>query len=281
MRLSNYVIAVAEAAKTNLIDMGINENKITLEEDNKILSIPFQGACLNKDNAIESTDVHCGSVIHWKETNSYWIVYSQFLSELAYFRGAMRRCEDDTIDVNGRAYRYYLKGPSEQGIDWQKSKRFIFNELNYTVEIYISNNSETKQFFQRFAKCKIKDKNFEVQAVDELSTKGILTVYLKEDYSNNWQKSEDPDTPGPDEPINPNAVRIDGDLKVYPYDIKTYNIVNMDSGQWTLSNNKAKIVSETASSVTLKFVTGKSGFVDLTYTRGIYSHTITIQILSL
>ena len=122
----------------------INENKITLEEDNKILSIPFQGACLNKDNTIESTDVHCGSVIHWKETNSYWIVYSQFLSELAYFRGAMRRCEDDTIDVNGRAYRYYLKGPSEQGIDWQKSKRFIFNELNYTVEIYISNNSETK-----------------------------------------------------------------------------------------------------------------------------------------
>ena len=30
MRLSNYVIAVAEAAKTNLIDMGINENKITV-----------------------------------------------------------------------------------------------------------------------------------------------------------------------------------------------------------------------------------------------------------
>ena len=166
----------------------INPNRISMELDDKVLSIPFEDICLSTGKQ-EPTNIACGSVIEWKENGTHWIVYSQFLQEIAYFRGLMRQCEQEPIEIQGQQFWYYLKGPDEKSIDWQKSKRFIFNDLNYTVEIYISNTEITNQFFHRFTKCKlpIKKSNgaieyrpYEVQAVDDISTQGILVVYLKE-----------------------------------------------------------------------------------------------------
>jgi len=103
----------------------------------------------------------------------------------------MRQCESEPISINGVDYYFYLKGPDEKGIDWQKSKRFIFNDLNYSLEIYITKTIESNEFFQRFKKCKVLGKNWEVQAVDRYSTDGILIVYLKEDYENKWEDAPD------------------------------------------------------------------------------------------
>jgi hypothetical protein len=62
----------------------------------------------------------------------------------------MRQCENEALEINGKSFWYYLKGPDEKGIDWQKTKHVIFNNLNYTIEIYISNTTETNEFFHRF-----------------------------------------------------------------------------------------------------------------------------------
>jgi hypothetical protein len=62
--------------------------------------------------------------------------------------------------------------------------------LNYTIEIYISNTTETNEFFQRFAKCTIKGKPYKVEAVDRLSIDGLLTVYLKEDFKGSIEGEE-------------------------------------------------------------------------------------------
>ena len=134
----------------------------------------------------------------------------------------MRQCENEYLEIGGKRLWYYLKGPDEKGIDWQKTKHLIFNDLNYTIEIYISNTTETNEFFQRFKKLKIKGTPFEVQAVDSLSTDGILTVYLKEDYANEWVPEEEvkPISPEATSPLD--AIRIDGPLEVYPYDIIEY-----------------------------------------------------------
>lgn len=122
----------------------INPNKVTMELDDKILSIPFEDVRLNApiigstSQGIEPIGVKVGDVIEWKDTNTHWIIYDQYIQELAYFRGQMRQCETEPLDINGEKFYYYLKGPDEKGISWQGSKRFIFNELNYTVEMYIS-----------------------------------------------------------------------------------------------------------------------------------------------
>ena len=277
----------------------INPNKISMEADDKMLSIPFKDICLNKDKPSETTTsdgkeeigVQCGSVIEWKENGTHWIVYSQYLQETAYFRGLMRQCDDETIEIGGKRFWYYLKGPDEKGIDWQKSKHFIFNDLNYTLELYISNTTETNEFFQRFTKCKIKGKSFEVQAVDRYSTKGILAVYLKEDYENKWAPTqvEEEITPPVEEetPATFNLRRvpapvIEGPSQVYPYDTVTYKILNTVGGKWLLSNKRARIKNSDSSSVTIEIVTGRSGDINLIYRiDGMEDIIYNIDILSL
>ena len=260
----------------------INPNKISMELDDKMLSIPFEDVCLNKSsNEKEKIEVKCGSVIEWKENGTHWLVYSQYLQETAYFRGLMRQCENEFIEIGGKRFWYYLKGPDEKGIDWQKTKHFIFNNLNYTVEIYISNTKETNEFFHRFKKLKIKGKSFEVQAVDNLSTDGILTVYLKEDYTNDWAQVEKQQVlPEANLPIN--IVRIDGPLEVYPYDILEYSILNTKGGTWILNSNCAKILNQNELSVKIEITTGKSGDFDLVYAiDGMNDIVQNVKILSL
>ena len=251
----------------------INPNKISMEADDKMLSIPFEDICLNKpkpegdktSTGKEKIGIKCGSVIEWKENGTHWIVYSQYLQEIAYFRGLMRQCEDEYVEIDGKKFWYYLKGPDEKGIDWQKTKHFIFNNLNYTVEIYISKAKETTEFFHRFKKLNIKGRPFEVQAVDDLSTDGILTVYLKEDYSNEWAPEEE-SIPAPPEATLPiDAIRINGPEKVYPYDIVEYQILNTSGGKWHLSNSRAKILNQSEKTVKIEITTGKSGDISLIY----------------
>lgn len=264
----------------------INPNKISMELDDKILSIPFKDICLNKvtnpnHRVKEEIGIKCGDVIRWKENGTHWIVYSQYLQEIAYFRGQMRQCEAEPLEINGEHFWYYLKGPDEKTIDWQKSKNFIFNDLNYTIEIYISNNSTTKQFFHRFAKIKLPFKNsdgeyeyrpYEVQAVDDLSTSGILTVYLKEDYKNQWETPivEDKSTSQSAQVLALDhytpAISLDGPTEIYPYDTITYHILGAVGGKWQISNSRACIKSQTDTSVTIEVITGKSGNFNLIYT---------------
>ena len=130
----------------------INPNNVTMEADDKMLSIPFKEICLNKEKpegattsmGKEEIGIKCGDVIEWKENGTHWIVYSRYLQEIAYFRGMMRQCAQEPMVIGDKQYWFYLKGPDEKSIDWQKTKHFIFNDLNYSVEIYISKDENTK-----------------------------------------------------------------------------------------------------------------------------------------
>lgn len=251
----------------------INPNKLSMELDDKMLSIPFADVCINSGSKQKvEIGVKPGDCLTWKENGTHWLIYSHYLQEDAYFRGLMRQC-DVEIDINGTKYWVYLKGPSEKTIDWQKTNSFVFNNLNYTLELYISNTTETNEFFQRFAKLKIHGKPWEVQAVDRMTTEGILGVYLKEDYSNDFEEEIVPEVKEDvviEEPITFNMRRaqpiaaIQGPNEVHPFDICDYT-VNIGGGSWLLSNEKARISTQTESSVEIEIITGRSGQVDLVY----------------
>ena len=114
----------------------------------------------------------------------------------------------------------------------------------------IGSDADTIEQFKRFAKISIDGKPWEVQAVDRLSTPGILTIALKETFSNPIeedaatviQKIEEKNQ------VETEAkpyTYISGATTVYPYDTRTFTIENhIDiAGEWRIVNeSKANII---------------------------------------
>ena len=249
----------------------INPDKLKPEYDNKIISIPYRDICLNKDKigiaskGEEEIGLKPGDVFCWKETKTYWLVYLQYLEENAYFRAELRRCKYE-IEINDNKYRVYVRGPVETTMPWNQKKGIVWNDMNYSLAIYITKNEETLQFFHRFSKIKFNGKPWEVQAVNEFDADGIIEVYLDEDYQNSIEDAEKGEIPEIEIP-DKDSPRIEGNIFVKPYDIVEYKILNAENGTWSVSNDKAKIIEQNNSYVKIEIVTGKSGTFDLIYNR--------------
>ena len=258
----------------------INKNKLSSDLDDKILSIPFEDVCLNADRVgtttqgLVKTNIKEGDVIEWKENGTHWLVFLQRLEETAYFRADLRRCRYEVTLDNGSKYWVYIRGPVEQSLLWTQTHGNYFNTLNYSLVMYVPQNEETLKYFHRFQKVNIKGRPWEVQAVDDISTPGIIEVALKETFKN---------TPESDiETAVQNSIDLDivdekeeayihGVSEVYPYDVKRYEIRNYDlgGGIWVIENeSRPKMVSMSGvsdKSIDLNIVTGRSGSFTLVY----------------
>ena len=268
-------------------------NKDTLSEDyhDKIISIPFYDICLNKPMAgttsqgEERIGLKPGDTFVWKgneETpDTTWMVYLRYLEENAYFRADIRECNAEVV-INGHTYKVYIKGPSQSDIAWKSGQGIYWNDLNYTLVMYITENDETRDYFHRFTKVKIDGNTWEVAAVNPYYANGIIKVSLNETFNNEMEDSQV--TPEPD-PIIPEAgtPHIKGPQVVSPYDIAKYEVVNESGGIWLSSNpKKGRIMSSTELTATVEITTGKSGNFDLIYQKdGVNVLTLPIVIKSI
>lgn len=253
----------------------INPDKLKNDYDNKILSIPYEDICINSERkgktheGLEETLIKPGTVFHWDETDTDWIVYLQYKEEYAYFRAEIRQCERE-IEVNDHIYKVYYRGPTETTIQWNLKKNTTWNDLNYSAVIYVTQNEETLAFFHRFNRVKVINpanpfgtKYWEVTVVKDSAGDGIIEVHLGETFQNEIeeaQKEYEENLPKPQKPEHA-AAAILGESVVYPYDVKTYTIQNVDilNGVWELNNKKARIVRQTEDSVTIEITSGRSG----------------------
>ena len=255
----------------------INPDKLKPEYDNKVVSIPFEDICLNKDKVgtttegIETIGLKAGDYFIWKErtghSSSTWLVYLQHLEEDAYFRGDIRRC-DYTIDIDGHEYPVYVRGPVETDIPWNQKKGVVWNDLNYSLVMYISKNEETDSYFSRFTKIDFDNKKWEVQAVNRYDSGGkIIEVFLKETFSNTIEEKvkKEQQEQSKDENVDITVPHIVGEKLIYPYDIKTYTVEGTSGGQWNVDNNKVKIIEQNDTMVTIEVITSKSGSFNLIY----------------
>lgn len=252
----------------------INPNKLSVDLDNKILSIPFSDICLNTGE-ISETGVKEGDIIQWKENGSHWLIYLKRLEETAYFRADIRRCHYEVTLENGSRYWAYVKGPAEQDASWRQVNGNYFNELNYSLLMLVTKNEETLNYFSRFKKIVIDGNPWEVQAVDSISTPGILKVGLKETFSNPIetdlesvvQKSQNEVNEQSKDTVKPYIFGLDN---VYPYDTVQYQLKNHEGGgRWVVSNetrkNMVKPTVENNDFIELQILTGKSGKFTLSY----------------
>lgn len=255
----------------------INADKLKLDYDNKILSIPYKDICLNSEFlgipttlAEEPTNIKVGDVFEWKENGTHWIVYLQFLEESAYFRGEIREC-DSILTIDDKDYYAYVRGPIETTIRWNLKSNISWNNLNYSAVCYITAD-ETTEKLQRFSIVKLNGKNYEVQVVNRFTSGGILVVYLNEYYSNSIEE----ENLVKEEEIISNE--IIGETKVKPYDSILYT-ATIPGGTWSVSNSKARIAATgTDGTVTIDIITGRAGSFDLIYQTANETITLPIEI---
>lgn len=258
----------------------INPSKLKADYDIKTISIPFADICLNEkelfeaateediDSAmsvwtprktsegIQEIGMKTGDVFEWEETHTHWLVDLRHIEEAAYFRAEIHRC-DQQVTINGTDYWVYIRGPVETTEQWGKAKTFFYENLNYSLVMYITQNEQTLDYFHRNQKIKIDGDNWEVQSVNKYYLDGILQVCLKEDYNNPIEDEIQ------EEEENIESLII-GDTVVYPYEEHSYSIDRQD-GEWRVNSPKATIVEGDKKKVSIFITTGRSGNFDLEY----------------
>lgn len=235
----------------------INHDKLKVDYEDKIISIPFYEPPIGNIDPIE-TDFHNGTVFKWVHGNkqewtpdTYWIVYMQYSEETAYFRAEIRKADEEIeiviIDSEGNensaTYRGWMTGPNETTALWNVKKNVTWNDMNYTKLLYITKDEDTLAFFQRFDRVIINGKPWEVQAYNEnYSTSkgagtdgGIIRVALKETYTSTDQfvkESLDAAAQAKAEKDQYDEThtdaRIDGPSIVRPYETITYTAKNFE-----------------------------------------------------
>ena len=155
----------------------INPNKLKQDYDDKIISVGFE------------YNFKCGDVFEWIGTDTYWIVYLQDLTELAYFRGDIRRCSYEIAweDENGKHKTYAaVRGPVETKINFIQKHGISIDTPNHSLSILMPKNEYTMNYFKRYSKFYLQgdDTCWRVEATDWISTPGILEVIAVEYYAN-------------------------------------------------------------------------------------------------
>ena len=253
----------------------INPNKLKQDYDDKIISVGFEH------------DFQTGDVFEWCNTKSYWLIYLQDLTELAYFRGDIRRCryEIEWRDENDKQCRTYaaVRGPVETKIDYIQKHGISVDNPNFSLHLLMPKNKETLKKFKRYSKFYLQgtvegeDKTcWRVEAIDSFSTPGILEINAIEYYAN--ETVDDIDNGIVDafivKPMDPNPeinteFQIYGETFIKPKKEYIYYVDGSLSGQWYLNDNSLPIKFETFedekgyNAVRIKWTAPMSGQFDI------------------
>lgn len=228
----------------------INPDKLKDDYDKKYISADFFVG-------LKEGDTFC-----WKRTDSHWMVMAQLHEEEAYFRAQITRC-DTCITINNHHYWIYLRGPVETTTQWRQKHQVEFNDLNYSLLMYIQKNEETLEYFTRHRQVEFNNHNWKVAATDKYGQDGYIQVYLDEDHDNPIAKEQII----PEEVVfDKKDIHIDGPQKVYVYDEKLkYEIKNISGGAFVVNSNLVEIVDSSDCLCELNVLTGKKGKFILSY----------------
>lgn len=280
-----YSYQAAEIVKVDATDRKpfralINPNKLKQDYDDKILSVGFE------------YNVEAGDVFEWLGTNTHWLVYLQDLTELAYFRGDIRRCSYQIAweDENGDIYTTYaaVRGPVETKINYIQKHGISVDTPNYSLDILMPKNEATLKQFKRYSKFYLQgdDVCWRVEAIDWISTPGILEVVAVEYYANETEDNIDSGIVGglivkPENPNSPEAEEtIVGETFIKVKKEYEYTFNGDVAAAWSTDRDVPVSLRPDPSDprkVTIKWETTYSGQFDLYY--GGYKKTIVVESL--
>ena len=300
----------------------INHDKLKVDYQDKILSIPFRqvpieyendptienkfvdvgtpGEFYNSDGElVENEDggltvyrVRPGDTFQWISgndgymPNSYWIIYLQYSQETAYFRGEIRKADDEIevipIEEDGTQgdpiiYHGWTVGPNEEDAIWNVKRGVVWNDLYYSKLLYITKDETTTEFFNRFERVVINGQTWQVYGFNDnygTSSKnsigGLIRVALKETYTSTnemIQKMEQTEQEKELEILGPSVIQS--------YDVVRYFVPN-GTLQWTVpAAAPIKILSQTQNELKIKVLNVTSPVTfDLEYGNQVMTITV-------
>lgn len=205
----------------------INPDKVKFDYDEKIVSIDF------------IHNFHLGDTFEWKGTNTHWIILKQELTEVAYFRANVRRCQAlEVTDADGNSRTIYaaIRGPVETKINTIQKAGIVADVPNASLQIYMPRTTENLELFVRYFTFEFQGKFWKVQQTDDISTPGILEIVVLEDYDCNHSELlievVDPNVTEDGEIIN---FEIIGPTFIQPLCPTEYYVENLPEGQWSVA----------------------------------------------
>lgn len=173
---SAEIIKVDAEASQRPIPALITPNHLTQDYDDKVLSVGYE------------YNFEPGDVFEWRGTGTHWLIYLQNLTELAYFHGTARRCRYKITwkDEEGELCESWVavKGPTQTAIQTIGHEQARMDIPNYTLNLLVPSTEASRKYFKRYTRFLLNDTCWKVEAVDDISSPGILEVSVLEDYIN-------------------------------------------------------------------------------------------------
>ena len=272
-------VVKADAEDRRPVRALINPNKLKQDYDDKIISVGYE------------YNFRCGDVFEWLGTNTKWLIYLQDLTELAYFRGDIRKCSYEIVweDEEGQHRTYAaVRGPVETKINFIQKHGISVDTPNHSLSILMPKNEYTMNYFKRYKKFYLQgdDTCWRVEASDWISTPGILEVIAVEYYANETEDDIEAGIVGglieeiKDPNIEEGTIEILGEtfIKVK----KTYDFTFNGSlaDEWTVDSKYPVVLTpdpKDARHIYVKWTSNYSGQFDLYY--GSYKKTIIVESL--
>ena len=255
----------------NIYHSLINPNKLKQDYDDKIISIGYE------------YDFKVGDTFEWLGTNTYWLIYLQDITELAYFRGQIRRCRYiiNWKDENGaHSTRVALRGPTETKIDYVQKHEISIDNPNYSLNILVPYNDENVKFFQRYTKFYLQGDSvcWRVEAIDKYSTPGIIEVSAVEYFANDHEDDIENGIVGAlikePESVNEKEI-ISGNTFIKPKTTYVYECLEAYDDKWLYDKNLPLKAEIDGRKISLKWTSSYSGQFDLQY--GPFKKTIIVE----
>lgn len=239
----------------------INDNKLTQNYDEKIISAPHE------------VKIKTGDIVYWKETSSYWIIYLEDISELAYTNAYMRKCyyepiiktTDGLVEVRAAVF-----GNEDSLIQSTIKTQVAIDTSKLTLQLLISDTTENREIFKRYEKFMLNETPWEIQSVNAIDLQNILIVYAQEDINFIEEK------PVENEDMTSGVIK--GKLIIKPLEITTYTVSeDVPLSQWSIDNKNISTVNIKDREITIKWTSTKSGEFIIGY--GDYSQKIIVESL--
>lgn len=152
----------------------INPDKVKFDYDEKIVSVEYEHG------------FGPGDTFEWKNTGTHWIILKQEMTEVAYFRGSVRRCQELLITDPETGDKVSIwaavRGPVETKLNTIQKAGLVANVPNMTLQLYIPKTEQNMRLFERYVTFEFGGRFWQVTAPDTISTPGIIEIPAVEDY---------------------------------------------------------------------------------------------------